>query len=179
MDITPTIIEGLYEITAKVFRDQRGDFVKTFHLDRFTELGLNTRWRERFWSSSHAGVIRGLHFQIPPSDHVKLVTCCAGKIWDVVVDLRRSSPTFGKYVGLELTADNGRMLYIPRGMAHGFLALTEGAVVQYDVETVHDPACDRGIRWDGCGISWPIQGQPVMSTRDAAFPCLSDFESPF
>ena len=132
-----------------------------------------------FWSSSAKGVIRGLHFQAPPYDHAKLVACVAGAIWDVTVDLRRTSPTYGRHVARELTAENGVQLYLPRGMAHGFLALSEGAVVSYAVESAHHPAADRGLRWDSCGIPWPLDGTPTISARDAAFPGLAAFESPF
>lgn len=179
MDAMPTEIPGVFELRGRVFTDQRGSFVKTFHEARFRELGLNTVWRELFWSSSAKGVVRGLHFQAPPSDHVKLVACVTGAIWDVVLDLRRASPTYGRHVARELSAGNGTQLYIPRGMAHGFLALSEGAVISYALETVHDPAADRGVLWDSCGIPWPLDGIPIISARDAALPGLAGFESPF
>lgn len=179
MDAFPTDIAGVFELRGRVFTDHRGTFVKTFHEGRFRELGMNTVWRELFWSSSTRGVIRGLHFQTPPSDHAKLVACVTGAVWDVAVDLRRTSPTYGRHIARELTAGNGVQLYLPRGTAHGFLALSEGAVVCYAVETGHDPAADRGLRWDSCGIPWPLDGAPTVSARDAAFPGLAGFESPF
>lgn len=179
MDAHPTEIPGVYELRGHVFTDQRGAFVKTFHEDRFRALGLNTVWRELFWSRSAKGVLRGLHFQIPPSDHAKLIACVAGAIWDVAVDLRRASPTYGRHIARDLNAGNGVQLYLPRGMAHGFLALSADAVVSYAVETCHDPAADRGLRWDACGIAWPLEGAPTVSARDAAFPGLTDFTSPF
>jgi dTDP-4-dehydrorhamnose 3,5-epimerase len=179
MDIHSTPISGLFTIRSRVFTDQRGTFVKTYHANRFAELGLNTTWRERFWSASRAGVIRGLHFQIPPADHAKLVACSTGRILDAVVDLRVGSPSYGCHQTFELSADNGVMVYIPRGMAHGFQSLEDGSVLQYDVETVHDPACDQGIRWDSCGIPWHEKSEPILSVRDASFPSLSEFESPF
>ncbi len=179
MDAIATEIAGVHELRGRVFADQRGSFVKTFHDGRFCELGLNSIWRELFWSSSAKGVVRGLHFQAPPSDHAKLVACVAGAIWDVAVDLRRTSPTYGRHVARELTAGNGVHLYIPRGLAHGFLALSEGAVVSYAVETGHDPAADRGVRWDSCAIPWPLVGPPIVSVRDAGFPALADLASPF
>jgi dTDP-4-dehydrorhamnose 3,5-epimerase len=179
MDILPTEIVGVFELRGPVFTDQRGTFVKTFHEARFRERGLNTTWRELFWSSSVKGVVRGLHFQAPPSDHVKLVACVAGAIWDVAVDLRRASPTYGKHVARELSAGNGAQLYIPRGMAHGFLALSDVAVVSYALETVHDPVNDCGVLWNSCGIPWPLDGMPIISARDAALPELSGCESPF
>ena len=179
MDIHSTPISGLFTIHSRVFTDQRGTFVKTYHANRFAELGLNTTWRERFWSASRAGVIRGLHFQVPPADHAKLVACSAGRVLDAVVDLRVGSPSYGCHQTFELSADNGVMVYIPRGMAHGFQSLEDGSLLQYDVETVHDPICDKGIRWDTCGIPWLDETAPILSVRDASFPSLSEFESPF
>lgn len=179
MEIIPTEIDGCVEVHSRVFTDDRGTFVKTFHADQFHRLGLNGVWREYFYSSSALGVVRGLHFQVPPTDHIKLVTCVVGAVWDVVVDLRRTSPTYGKHVARELTADRGSLLYIPRGMAHGFLSLSEGSVMLYAVETVHDSQCDKGIRWDSCGISWPSVGALNMSKRDATLPPFDNFESPF
>lgn len=179
MDIQPTAISGLFTIQTRVFSDQRGTFVKTYHAERFAELGLNSMWRERFWSASRAGVIRGLHFQIPPSDHAKLVTCSYGRVFDAVVDLRVNSPTYGAHQTFELSADIGMIVYIPRGMAHGFQSIEDGSVVQYDVETVHDPACDQGICWNSCGISWKGTHAPIVSARDAVFPSLGDIKSPF
>lgn len=179
MDITPTCISGAWEIRAPVHRDPRGSFAKSFHAEAFSAHGLNTVWRELFTSTSARGVLRGLHFQIPPADQAKLVSCVAGRVWDVAVDLRRSSPTFGQHVARELSAANGLHLYLARGLAHGFLALDEGSVVSYAVETAHDPTCDRGVRWDSCGIPWPLNGLPTISARDAALPALASFESPF
>jgi dTDP-4-dehydrorhamnose 3,5-epimerase len=179
IQVVSTKIDGLWELHTKIFKDQRGFFVKTFHEPTLRVAGLNTIWREHFWSASGRDVIRGLHFQIPPCDHAKLVSCAAGAIWDVAVDLRRGSFTYGRHVARELSAENGIMMYIPRGMAHGFMSLTNGSVVLYAVETPHDPECDRGIRWDSCGVPWPLNSQPVISARDDSFPALSDFESPF
>lgn len=179
MDAIPMEIAGCLEIRSRVFLDARGSFVKTFHEEHFKHMGVNTVWREHFWSSSARGVIRGLHFQIPPADHSKLVTCVAGVVWDVVVDLRRQSSTYGEHIARELSAAKGNSLYIPRGMAHGFLSLSEGSVMLYAVETGYDPICDKGIRWDTCGIQWPNAFPAIISQRDAAFPAFDTFESPF
>ena len=179
MEITPSAIDGCFILKSKLFSDERGRFVKIFHAQDFLELGLNTVWREQYWSASRRGVIRGLHLQVPPSDHVKLVSCTSGAVWDVAVDLRRGSPTFGRHIAVELTAENGLHMYLPRGMAHGFLALSEEAVLHYNVETTHDPGCDRGIRWDSCGIPWPIQDRPILSARDMGLPPFRMEESPF
>jgi dTDP-4-dehydrorhamnose 3,5-epimerase/CDP-3, 6-dideoxy-D-glycero-D-glycero-4-hexulose-5-epimerase len=172
-------LPGLFLVESRVFRDHRGSFVKTFHEPLFASLGIPpVQVREQFWSSSARGVLRGMHFQMPPADHEKIVTCVAGRVLDVVVDLRRG-PGYGKVWSGELSADNGRILVIPKGFAHGFLSLEEGSVMHYQCSTVHTPASDAGIRWDSFGFDWPLYGAPVLSTRDAGFPTLADFDSPF
>ncbi|MCS6969914.1 MAG: dTDP-4-dehydrorhamnose 3,5-epimerase [Planctomycetota bacterium] len=179
MQIDRTEIPGVFCIRPFVHHDQRGVFCKLWRRDEFLRLGLNGDWREAFYSTSCAGVIRGLHFQVPPADHAKLIACCRGRIWDVVVDLRRGSPTYGQHVARELSDDNRCMFYIPRGCAHGFLALTNDALVMYGVETEHAPTHDQGIRWDSCGIQWPLTAEPIVSPRDRSFVALADFDSPF
>lgn len=179
MELIPTEIADCYEVCTNVFSDMRGTFTKTYHVGLFEKLGLNTIWREQFWSSSVAGVIRGMHFQIPPQDHIKMVSCARGVVSDVIIDLRRNSATYGKHIVHELRADSGKMMYIPRGMAHGFLTLSPDAVLLYMVETVHNPLCDRGLRWDACGINWPLSNPPIISTRDLSFPAFAEFASPF
>lgn len=177
--LNQTELAGCFEIASKVHRDDRGTFVKTFHAHIFENQGLNTVWREQYWSRSAAGVVRGMHFQIPPHDHAKIVSCVHGEIMDAVLDIRTGSATFGRHIMRRLSAENGLSLYIPRGMAHGFLALSEGAVVSYALETVHDPASDRGVLWNSCGIPWPLDGAPIVSARDAALPTLAGCKSPF
>lgn len=181
MEFLATGIAGCVEIRPRRFTDLRGTFVKTFHAALFAGHGLNTHWDELFWSCSQRGVLRGLHVQLPPADHAKLVHCVFGIVWDVALDLRRSSPTYGQHVARKLSADNAAMLYIPCGMAHGFLTLSTHAVVCYAVESVHSPEHDSGVRWDSCGIPWPLAGvgQPIISDRDAALPAFADFPSVF
>jgi dTDP-4-dehydrorhamnose 3,5-epimerase len=181
MDIVPTLIGGCFEIRSPVHHDSRGSFTKPFQAELFLKAGLNSTWRESFWSSSRRGVLRGLHYQKPPSDHAKLITCVKGTVWDVAVDFRRSSSTFGKHVATELSAVSGRALYIPRGMAHGFLTISEEAIVCYLVETQHVPADDRGVLWNSCGIPWPLISTiaPIISVRDAGFSPLPIDLSPF
>jgi dTDP-4-dehydrorhamnose 3,5-epimerase len=178
--VHPTALAGLVCLQPRVFTDHRGEFVKTYHDQTFRELGLPFETREEFFSTSRQHVLRGMHFQIPPADHVKLVYCITGAVLDVVLDLRRQSPTYGQAVAEELSAANRRAFYIPSGFAHGFLALTEGALMVYKTSTVHAPACDRGIRWDSFGFAWPLGGvPPILSQRDQDFPALADFHSPF
>jgi dTDP-4-dehydrorhamnose 3,5-epimerase len=177
--IVDTELPGVLEISTPNFRDPRGLFVKTLQIPAFRQMGLNQSWAEHYWSSSNRNVLRGLHFQVPPHDHTKLVTCVAGIAWDVVVDLRQGAPTYGKHLVRELRP-GGIMVYIPRGFAHGFLSLKDQTILLYHVETAYAPASDRGIRWDSCGIVWPDLGDPpTISHRDAEFPRLSEFKSPF
>ncbi len=158
--------------------DARGSFTKVFHEGAFRELGLTTEFREEYFSVSKKNVLRGLHFQLPPADHEKLVWCMRGKVLDVVLDLRRASATYGTHQCFVLAGDSGEMLYIPRGMAHGFLTLSDEAVMMYKVTSVYAPDFDEGIRWDTAGIEWGISS-PILSERDQEFGALEYFSSPF
>jgi dTDP-4-dehydrorhamnose 3,5-epimerase len=159
-------------------KDQRGAFVKTFHREVFESLGLETRFDEQYFSVSRKNVVRGMHFQIPPADHNKLVFCCHGEVLDVLVDLRRNSRTYGLAASFSLTQDNGSVLYIPRGFAHGFLTLSDEAIMVYNCETVYRPELDTGILWSSLDFDWPVV-EPILSDRDRGFPSLQTFESPF
>ena len=161
-----TRLAGCYVLQAKVREDARGSFTKVFHEGAFRELGLTTEFREEYFSVSKKNVLRGLHFQLPPADHEKLVWCMRGKVLDVVLDLRRASATYGTHQCFVLAGDSGEMLYIPRGMAHGFLTLSDEAVMMYKVTSVYAPDFDEGIRWD-------------TAERDQGFGALEDFSSPF
>jgi dTDP-4-dehydrorhamnose 3,5-epimerase len=178
MELIPTALQGCFQVRPFFTEDKRGSFVKTFHAERFAELGLPTEWREEYYSSSRKGVIRGMHFQTPPHDHEKLVYCMQGRVLDVVVDLRKASPTFGRHLAVELDAARGHGLMIPKGMAHGYLALTEDVLMAYKVTTAYAPANDAGIRWDSFGLNWGAK-QPIVSARDQAHPAFADFHSPF
>lgn len=178
MELIPTLLAGCFQVKPFFAQDERGMFVKTFHADRFAELGLPTEWREEYYSSSSKGVIRGMHFQTPPHDHEKLVYCIQGRVLDVVVDLRQQSPTFRRHLAVELDAAEGHGLMVPKGMAHGFLALTENVLMAYKVTTVYAPANDAGIRWDSIGLDWGVR-DPVVSARDRAHPPFEAFTSPF
>jgi dTDP-4-dehydrorhamnose 3,5-epimerase len=164
-------LPGCRLLRPKEFKDHRGRFVKTYHLPSFAELGLETTWEEDFWSESRKGVLRGLHYQAPPFDQAKLVTCLTGSILDVVVDLRRSSRSFLRHAHCLLDSARPEALYIPRGVGHGFAVLSESAIVFYKTSRPYCPEADRGILWNSCGIDWPIQN-PILSTRDAGFPTL-------
>lgn len=178
MRIHETGIAGCYEIVLNRFEDERGLFVKTFREDYFAGHGLETRFAEQYYSFSYKNVIRGLHFQIPPHEHVKVVYCISGIVTDAVVDLRAGSPTYGKFAMIELSVQKGNMIYIPSGLAHGFWVQSQEAILVYNVTTLYSPLHDRGIRWDSAGIPWTAR-HPVISKRDKGFPGLDDFISPF
>lgn len=177
MVVEETAFEGLKVLRNFVSHDRRGTFIKTFNAAQFAQVGLNTDWQESYYSVSHQGVVRGMHFQLPPHDHEKLVYVTAGQILDVVVDLRPDSATYQQVFSLTLNPHEAT-LYIPRGFAHGFLALTPDATVVYTVATSYQPTADAGIRWDSLGFAWPVAA-PIISDRDAAFPGLAEFNSPF
>jgi len=178
LDLKPSKLAGCFEMQPKVFDDERGRFVKVFHEQAFTAQGLQTQFSEEYYSVSFRNVIRGLHFQLPPMDHVKVVYCVEGEVMDAVVDLRVGSPTFGQYALFELSATKANSIYIPKGMAHGFCVLSEQAIMVYKVSTVYSPTHDAGVLWNSVGIPWPTV-DPVLSARDQGFPTLEQFESPF
>jgi len=178
MEIRETEIPGCYEVQPRLFKDDRGVFVKTFHAEEFRSLGLCADWKEQYYSTSNQGVLRGLHFQLPPHDHAKLVYCVAGSVEDVALDLRVGSPTYGKAIILELSAAKGNMIYLPKGLAHGFCTPNEPATLVYNVGSVYDPAADAGIRWDSVDVNWLVQ-KPLLSDRDRTFPAFDEFKSPF
>lgn len=176
--IHKTKIPGCYEIIPKRIMDVRGSFTKTFHKDVFLENGLDIQFAEEYFSISRKGVLRGLHFQLPPDDHVKIVYCLSGGVIDVVVDLRIGSPTYGGYEMFQLTADQVNMIYIPKGLAHGFYVTEEPAVMLYKTSTVYNPESDYGIHWSSLGVPWPDK-TPIISERDGNFPHFHQFRSPF
>lgn len=178
MEFAELGLAGAWLVQPRIVADTRGSFVKTFHAPTFAARGLRTDFVEEYYSTSVVGVIRGMHFQLPPSDHVKLVTCLAGDVLDVVVDLRHGSPTAFRHRAIRLSAQSGMGLYLPSGCAHGFMSLSETSTMLYKVTSVHDPARDAGIAWDGIGFSWP-NAQPQLSERDTRHPALADFVSPF
>jgi dTDP-4-dehydrorhamnose 3,5-epimerase len=178
MQLIPTKIPDCYEIKLNPFRDARGVFVKTYHQEIFQEHRLETQYREAYYSASSQNVLRGLHFQIPPKDHTKLVHCAQGEVIDVVVDLRVGSPAYGEFVTFELSAENANLAYIPPGLAHGFFIVSETALVMYQVSTVYSPTHEQGIRWDSIGYQWP-SANPIVSDKDMQWKTLAEFESPF
>lgn len=172
-------LPGVHLLRPKVVVDARGDFVKTFYREAFAALGLHFDPVEEFFSTSHWGVLRGMHFQVPPADHAKLVYCIRGRVLDVLLDLRKGLPTYGRFAATELSRVNHHQFFIPAGVAHGFLALENDSVLVYKTTTVHSPCHDAGVRWDSFGFDWQLSGALMLSPPDAALPLLADFASPF
>jgi dTDP-4-dehydrorhamnose 3,5-epimerase/CDP-3, 6-dideoxy-D-glycero-D-glycero-4-hexulose-5-epimerase len=179
MTILSQPFPGTCLLQPKVFEDFRGDFVKTFHAGLFSELGIDFAPVEEFFSTSKRGVLRGMHFQLPPHDHAKLVYCVRGRVLDVLLDLRRGSPTFGQAASAELSRQNHHQFFIPAGVAHGFLSLEDDSVMVYKTTSVHAPSHDSGVRWDSFGFDWQLTQPPIVSARDAAFATFPEFISPF
>ena len=178
IEVTPGKIDGVLMLRPTIRRDPRGSFVKILEEDTFAKHGIPTSYAEQYYSVSEHNVLRGLHFQTPPHDHHKLVTCIEGDVFDVVVDLRRGSRTFGQHQAFELKGPNGDGVFVPSGCAHGFYVRSKSATMFYNVTTLYAATHDAGIRWDSAGISWP-SARPMVSDRDAAFPALSAFDTPF
>ena len=184
MQFTQRKLSGVWEIQLAPIQDERGFFMRAYDTGLFEQAGLHRQWmQENHSRSERAGIIRGLHFQFPPFAETKLVRCIRGAIWDAAVDVRKGSPTYGQWVAAELTAENGRQLWIPVGFAHGFVTLQPDTEVTYKVTDVYAPDCDGGIRWDDPDIAlpWPLppDGAPVTSPKDGKLPSLAGFDSPF
>jgi len=178
MEFKETKLPGCYLIESGIFRDERGSFTKLYHEKLFHSHGIGTSFREQFYTLSHKDVLRGMHFQLPPHDHNKLVTCLSGQVLDVVLDLRKGFGTYGKTESFDPSLVNGRLLFIPAGVAHGFLSLEENSGMLYGTSTAHAPDYDRGIRWDSFGFEWPCS-KPIVSDRDRLHPTFEQFTSPF
>ena len=171
---------GLILIETRRFNDVRGFFAETYNRDRLSKIGIAIEFVQDNHSISYAaGTLRGMHFQAEPAAQGKLVRCARGAIFDVAVDIRRGSPTYGKWEGHELTAKNGHQLYVPIGFAHGFVTLEPDSEIVYKCTDYYAPETEGTVRWDRCGIDWPLSGDPILSDKDAVAPALGDFESPF
>ena len=178
MIIKETSFSGLYVLETNNFQDERGAFQKLFNYDFFAENSLDTTFKEFYYSVNHKDVCRGMHFQIPPYDHVKVVYVSFGRTLDVVVDIRKKSSTYGKCFSIELDGQKGQYLYIPQGFAHGFLSLEDNTIVNYAQTSCYNKEYDCGIAQDSINFDWGIEN-PIVSGRDLTFPALKDFESPF
>ena len=167
-------------ITPPRFGDHRGYFSETYSRRRYSEIGIDVEFVQDNHSLSHdVGTLRGLHFQSPPHAQGKLVRCGRGAIFDVAVDIRRGSSTYGQWEGYELSAENGYQLSIPVGFAHGFVTLEKDSEIVYKCTDYYAPQAEGSVRWDSCGIEWPLSGDPILSDKDAIAVAFSDFVSPF
>lgn len=182
MEVKKTKIEGVAIIEPKVFKDARGYFFESFSQREFEEKVRKISFVQDNESMSSYGVMRGLHFQCPPFTQSKLVRCVKGRVLDVAVDIRKGSPTYGQHVAVELTEDNHRQFFVPRGFAHGFAVLSETAVFQYKCDNFYAPQADGGIsiKDESLNIDWRIPtGDALLSEKDTLHVCLNDFDSPF
>jgi dTDP-4-dehydrorhamnose 3,5-epimerase/CDP-3, 6-dideoxy-D-glycero-D-glycero-4-hexulose-5-epimerase len=178
MKIIDTKIQGLKILEPTIFEDSRGKFIKTFNNEFFKKIGLDIDIKETYYSISHKDVIRGMHFQTPPYDHIKIVYVPFGKIIDVILDIRKGSKTYGEYFSTKLSCDNAKVLIIPKGLAHGFKSLQDNTNVTYMQTTGYAPNNDGGIRYDSFGFDWECEN-PSLSDRDISFKILNDFDTPF
>jgi len=174
LKFSETLLNGVFIVEQDVNKDIRGSLVKNYHRESFEKAGLEADFKESYYTRSKEDVIRGMHFQIPPHDHCKLVTVIQGTIVDVILDLRENSSTFKHYIAIELSRENRKSIYIPRGCAHGFGVLSDTAVAFYMVTTQYAPDHDSGIRFDSFGYKWEIN-QPILSERDKSFRGLEEY----
>lgn len=183
MDVIPTAIPDVKVLVPKKFGDHRGFFSETFNRKRLADAGIDLDFvQDNHSLSGQRGVVRGLHFQIPPFAQDKLVRVVKGRIYDVAVDIRRSSPTYGRHVGVELSAENWKQLFVPAGFAHGFVTLDPDTEVIYKVTNYYAPAHDRGLIWNDpdLRIDWPITpAEAILSDKDKVLPRFADLNSVF
>lgn len=174
MKIIPSSLPGALIIEPKVMGDARGFFYESYHSEKFVRAGIDARFVQSNVSRSARGVLRGLHYQWP-NPQGKLVSVLEGEVYDVAVDIRHGSPTFGQWTGVMLTADNHRHFWVPEGFAHGFCVLSEAAIFSYQCSALYDPSADRSIRWNDAAIDvdWPISA-PLLSDKDMRAPLLGD-----
>ncbi|WP_264214774.1 dTDP-4-dehydrorhamnose 3,5-epimerase [Leisingera thetidis] len=180
MQIDETGLPGLKVLTPARFGDARGFFSESWSKRRLEEHGIALDFvQDNHSLSREAGTLRGLHFQAPPHAQDKLVRCGQGALFDVAVDIRKGSPSYGQWFGIELTAENGKQLLVPKGFLHGFITRVPDTEVIYKCTDYYAPDCDGAVAWDSCGIGWGFGGTPLLSEKDAAAPRLADFGSPF
>lgn len=180
MDVVETEIPDVKIVIPKIFRDARGYFVETYNAERYKAAGIDADFVQDNESCSSKGVIRGLHWQAAPYTQAKLVRVIRGAVWDVAVDIRKGSPTFGKYVATTLTAENGYQFYIPRGFAHGFMVLEDNTLFSYKCDNLYCPSAERGLRYDDSmvNVMWPkLDVELILSEKDLKHPSLDVIES--
>lgn len=180
MKVTATVLPDVLLIEPARFGDNRGFFSESWNKERMAEHGISVDFvQDNHSLSSAVGTVRGLHFQAPPKAQAKLVRCGRGLLFDVAVDIRKGSPTYGQWVGEELSFENGKQLFIPEGFAHGFITRTPDTEIIYKCNAYYAPESDGAILWDSCGIDWGFNGTPELSAKDANAPSFTSFDSPF
>ena len=178
MKLIETGIADCYVIDFLSLSDIRGSFNKPYHKTALAELGIDLNIQEQYYSVSSKNVLRGMHFQLPPLAVAKLVTCLSGAIFDAVIDIRKSSPTFMQTYSIRLSKDDKRMIYIPEGLAHGFYSLEDNSTLLYMASGTFSAAHDSGVRWDTVPVTWPAES-PIVSPRDQQLVSLHKFDNPF
>jgi len=176
MKVTETELKGVYVVEPQVFGDARGWFMESWSAKKLAEAGIEVSFvQDNHSFSAQKGTLRGLHYQLNPMCQAKMLRCTQGRIFDVAVDIRKGSPQYGKWVGVELSAENKKQLYIPRGFAHGFITLTDDVEVQYKADNYYAPECDGNIRWDDpdIGVEWPLK-PVILSDKDRVAPLLKE-----
>ena len=180
MQIEQTALPGVVILTPARFGDARGFFSESWSRKRLADAGIDIDFvQDNHSVSARAGTLRGLHFQSPPHAQAKLVRCGRGTLWDVAVDIRAGSPSYGQWVGVDLSAENGRQLLIPAGFLHGFVTRAPDTEIVYKCSDYYAPDCDGSVAWDSVGIDWGLTEAPVLSAKDAAAVPLADFKTPF
>ena len=181
MQIEQTLLDGVLILTPARHGDHRGFFSESWSRQRMRENGIDIDFvQDNHSLSAQVGTVRGLHFQSPPHAQDKLVRCGRGRLYDVAVDIRKGSPTFGQWIGEELSFKNGKQLLVPAGFLHGFMTLEPDTEIIYKCSDYYAPECDGAVRWDSCGINWPIDvATPVLSDKDKLAPTLAEFDTPF
>ena len=181
MQVEQTGLDGVVILVPVRHGDSRGFFSESWNNRTLLDAGLDLPdfVQDNHSMSEATGTLRGLHFQAPPHGQGKLVRCGRGALYDVAVDIRTGSPTYGQWVGVELSYENGRQLWIPQGFAHGFVTLQPMTEICYKCTDYYSPQADGALLWNSCGIAWPLVGQPQLSAKDAAAPSLAEFNSPY
>ena len=180
MKVRATALPDVLLIEPARFGDNRGFFSESWNKERMAEHGISVDFvQDNHSLSSAVGTVRGLHFQAPPNAQAKLVRCGRGVLFDIAVDIRKGSPTYGQWVGDELSFENGKQLFIPEGFAHGFITRTPDTEIIYKCNAYYAPESDGAILWNSCGIDWGFNGTPELSAKDANAPSFTSFDSPF
>ena len=175
MKFETSLLEGCALITLEEFHDSRGSFTKIYNEAIFKEYGINTVFKEQFFSTSHKNVLRGMHYQSAPFEHCKLIVCMSGSVLDVVLDTRKDSPTFGQSTSFFLEEGDGKAVFIPEGMAHGFLSLQENTVLMYAASSEQEKSAEGGILWNSFGFDWTCDS-PTLSERDMSHESFETFK---